>query len=403
MKTLEKRINKITILGKGTAGCIAASYFRNSTTAEVEWVHDSKKAPQSVGEGSTLPLGRNFWAELGMGFRTLDALGGSIKKGIRKVNYAGIGDYLHEFPLGEHAIHFSSKMLQQFVPQILEKKGVDIIDQEVKSYDDLDTDYIIDCSGVPSDWSDYTEAEFTSVNSVHIIQSPCNGPLFDFTFAVARPYGWVFAIPLAQRTSCGYLYNNTINTLEEVEKDMQAFMKEFRFETSDEINNFSFKNYYKKTNFTERVTYNGNASFFLEPMEASSVGTVDFINRTVTQIISNDLDFQSANTWYTRQVKETEHMIMLHYLNGSKFNTPFWEYSKERAVNSLNDMVRSNRFREIGSLALKNFSDPDFASMVSSTAGEYGQWPAYSYYQNFRGLNIAQTVDDAIRKAETGA
>jgi len=399
MKTLTRRINKIAILGKGTAGCIAASYFRDTTNTEIEWIYDSSKPAQSVGEGSTLPLGRSFWKELGMGYRTLDALGGSIKKGIRKINYQGIGDFLHEFPLGEHAIHFSSKMLQDYVPQVLEKKGVEVTDKTINNHDEVDADYIIDCTGVPSDWDDYETAEFISVNSVHIVQSPCKGPLFDFTFAVARPFGWVFAIPLGQRVSCGYLYNNTISTLEEVEKDMKAFMQEFRFDYSDQVNNFSFKNYYKKNNFTERVTYNGNASFFLEPMEASSVGTIDFVNRTLTQIINNDLDFTSANAFLRKQIKETEHMIMLHYLNGSKFDTPFWKYSKERAELSLEDMVKSNRFRDIGSNALKNFNDPKFTDMVGA---EYGQWPAFSYYQNFKGLNIAQIVDNAIRKAETG-
>ena len=30
MKGLNKRINKVAIIGKGTAGCIAASYFRKT-------------------------------------------------------------------------------------------------------------------------------------------------------------------------------------------------------------------------------------------------------------------------------------------------------------------------------------------------------------------------------------
>jgi len=41
MKTLTRRINKIAILGKGTAGCIAASYFRDTTNTEIEWIYDS--------------------------------------------------------------------------------------------------------------------------------------------------------------------------------------------------------------------------------------------------------------------------------------------------------------------------------------------------------------------------
>ena len=123
MKSLSKRINKVAIIGKGTAGCIAASYFRKTLNAEIEWIYDSDKPAQSVGEGSTIPLARGFFNELNMNYAALEYLGGSMKKGIRKIGYNGVGDYLHEFPLGELAIHFSSKMLQDYIPKVLESKG----------------------------------------------------------------------------------------------------------------------------------------------------------------------------------------------------------------------------------------------------------------------------------------
>jgi len=398
MKGLNKRINKVAIIGKGTAGCIAASYFRKTLNTEVEWIFDSNTPAQSVGEGSTIPLARGFFNELNMNYSTLDYLGGSIKKGIRKIGYNGVGDFLHEFPLGEHAIHFSSKMLQSYIPKVLESKGVDIVDKLVTSHDDVDADYIIDCTGAPKSLEDYDEAEYTTVNAAHIVQSPCRGPLFDYTFTVARPFGWVFAIPLADRTSCGYLYNKNINTLEEVEEDMKAFMSEFNFPYSDDINSLEFNSYHKKEVFTERATYNGNAAFFLEPMEATSVGTVDWINRTVVAMMQKDLDFKTANSFFKREIKQTEHMIMLHYLNGSKYNTPFWDAAKPRAEASAKEMVQSNMFRDIASLALQNFKEPDFPKMID--VGEYGQWPPYSYFQNFKGLAIAQKIDDLIREFE---
>ncbi len=401
MKGLSKRINKVAIIGKGTAGCISASYLRKTLNAEIEWIYDSEKPAQSVGEGSTIPLARGFFNELNMNYAALEYLGGSIKKGIRKIGYNGVGDYLHEFPLGELAIHFSSKMLQDYIPKVLESKGVDIIDKKITSHDEVDADYIIDCSGYPKDMKGYNEAEFTSVNAAHIVQSPCRGPLFDYTFTVARPFGWIFAIPLADRTSCGYLYNKDINTLEEVTEDMKAFMEEYRFPYSDNINSFEFQSYHKKEVFTERATYNGNAAFFLEPLEATSVGTIDWINRTVVAMMQKDLSFNEANSFFTKEIKQTEHMIMLHYLNGSKYNTPFWDFAKPRAEASAKEMVQSNLFRDIAALALKNFQEPDFPSMID--VGEYGQWPPYSYFQNFKGLAIAQNIDNLIREFETSS
>lgn len=399
-KSINKKINKITVIGKGTVGCIAASFFKDKTNADIEWIYDSKQAAQSVGEGSTLPFGRNFWAQVSMGFGTVDALGGSIKKGVRKIGYAGVGDYLHEFPLGDVAIHFSSKMLQDYVPSVLEKRGVDIIDKRVESYDDLDTDYIIDCSGRPKDFTEFHEAEYIAVNAAHIIQSPCRGPLFDYTLTVARPYGWIFAIPLVDRVSVGYLYNKDISTLDEVKVDMHEMMKQYGFPASEDTNSFTFNNYRRKNNFTDRVAYNGNASYFLEPLEATSVGTADHINETILHMFQHDTPITSSNLWYQGELKATEQMIMLHYLNGSKYKTPFWEYASERAAKSLEEMIKSNKFRDIAALALANFKEPDFSKLVGQP-GEYGQWPAYSYLQNFKGLGIAQTIDNKIREFET--
>src|SRR6056300_360819 len=347
LRSINKKIDKITILGKGTVGCLAASYFSKNTNAEIEWIYDSKIEAQSVGEGSTLPFGQGFWREANMGWGTLEVLGGSIKKGIRKIGYGGIGDYLHEFPLGSTAIHFSSRMLQKYIPNVLESRGVDIVDRNISSHDDIDADYIIDCSGRPKDFTDFYEAEHIAVNAAYIVQSPCRGPLFDYTLTVARPHGWIFGIPLADRVSIGYLYNENISTKEEVMQDLKEMMAEYGFPQSNQINSFSFNNYYRKENFTERVAYNGNASYFLEPLEATSVGTADHINQAVLGMIRHDRPLVSSNAWYINELKATEQMIMMHYLNGSKYKTPFWEYAGERAAKSMKEMVKSNKFRDI--------------------------------------------------------
>jgi len=393
-RSYTQQIKKITILGAGTAGCISASFFKKNTQAEIEWIFDSGTPAQSVGEGSTLPLVKGLWSELNFRFTDLERMGGSIKKGIRKVGWSGPGDYIHEFPFGEHAMHFSSRMLQEWVPQQLKNRAVNVIDKKITSHNDIDADLIIDCSGRPKDFTDFHQAEYIALNAAHVVQSPCRGPLFDYTFCVARPFGWVFAIPLADRTSCGYLYNENINTLDEVMDDMKEFMEEFRFPYSDNQNNFSFKNYYRKENYTDRVVYNGNASFFLEPMEATSVGAVDRINRAVLDMLQHDVSLVSSNSWYIKDMKQTEHMIMLHYLKKGKYDTKFWDYARERAERSLDEAVTSTKFRDLISLSLKNYQQAEFDTLVGP---EYGQWPAYSYLQNLKGLDIAREVDDKIR------
>ena len=58
-------------------------------------------------------------------------------------------------------------------------------------------------------------------------------------------------IPLQNRCSIGYMYNNKINSLEEVKEDVKNIFEEFNLQPSETTNAFSFKNYYRNTNFED--------------------------------------------------------------------------------------------------------------------------------------------------------
>jgi hypothetical protein len=92
-------------------------------------------------------------------------------------------------------------------------------------------------------------------------------------------YGWVFGIPLQNRISIGYLYNSDINSIEDIKKDIQNVFDEYHLTPSEKTQNFSFNSFYRKNNFSSKVIYNGNASFFLEPLEATSTGLSTYIYR----------------------------------------------------------------------------------------------------------------------------
>ena len=79
MRQINQKINKFTILGAGTAGCLTASFIKKHTNAEVEWIFDSNTPAQSVGEGSTIPLATSLFKELGFNYTLLDIMGGSLK------------------------------------------------------------------------------------------------------------------------------------------------------------------------------------------------------------------------------------------------------------------------------------------------------------------------------------
>ena len=85
---------------------------------------------------------------------------------------------------------------------------------------------------------------------------------------------------------------------------------DFNLIPSTDTNSFSFNNYYRKQNFTDRVVYNGNASFFLEPMEATSVGCMDHIQRISWEIWNNNMDVNLANDLYIQKMKNFQLNLM---------------------------------------------------------------------------------------------
>jgi hypothetical protein len=379
-------MKKITVIGAGTAGVLSLSHFLRWTDWEIEWYNDTSIKPQAVGEGSTLDLPQNLYFYHNFRFDDLEKIDGTYKLGIRKKYWGELGkDFIHYFPPGSGAYHFNAVKLQNYIRErVSSNPRVRHVDGHVSTYDQIDSNYIMDCSGKPSNYDDFEMSDFIPVNSVYVTQCWWDHAEFNYTLAIARPYGWVFGIPLQNRCSIGYMYNNNINTLDQVKEDVQHIFEEFRLTPSDTTNAFSFKNYYRKKNFDGRVAYNGNASFFLEPLEATSIGFMDKINRRAFDVWNDYKDLEAANVFYTQKVKEIENVIMLHYAAGSVFDTEFWHWAQERGQRNISSLLNNRVFK----LMLASATGNMYEDMDDDGDKNYGTWARFSFQQNFQGLGL---------------
>lgn len=369
---------RIAIIGKGTAGVLSALHMSTyADKCEFDWYYDDAIPTQAVGEGSTLVLPKNLRDTINFGHFDLDKIDGSFKLGIYKKNWGGSGEFMHPFRPPDISYHFNALKLQEFL--------FDKIKDRFKHYSsnvdakDVDADFVMDCSGKPSDYDEFETAEYIPVNSVHVTQCNWDYTRFQYTLAIARPYGWVFGIPLATRCSIGYMYNNNLNTLDEVKEDVLHVLKEFNLVGSKE-NSFSFNNYYRKQNFSNdgRIAYNGNASFFLEPLEATSIQMIDYIQRMAFDIWNNTITVDYANSRYHNLIREIRNMIMLHYSVGSKFNSPFWDYAIQQGRECVMSLETDTRFREI----LNNLNNFNY------NIEDYGTWTIPSFKVNLTELGL---------------
>ena len=393
------RKKKVAILGRGTAGAISATLLYKKEGFNVDWIYDSNIKTQAVGEGSILGLPKLLYKHLGFTFADLNSIDGTFKIGLKKDGWGNLDKpFFHYFTSGEYGYHFNALKLQDFVTDRV-SDAINLCDMNVKSYDDIDADHIIDCSGRKAIDDSYTMSEYMPINSAYVTQCYWDVPKFNYTLAIARPYGWVFGVPLKNRCSIGYMYNNKINSLDEVKEDVKHLFEEYDLIPSEHTNSITFPNYYKKQNYTDRVSYNGNASFFLEPLEATSISFMTDITEHTILFLNRTISLNMANNFYDSRVNEIENVIMMHYFAGSKYKTEFWQNAKTLGYKNLQDSAMY--FKEIvgyslreefklGSVKHINANHPPnhTGHMPQHILNEYGTWTPGSFNLNIHGLGI---------------
>lgn len=398
------RKKKLAVLGRGTAGAISMAQLLSQDdityNADVEWYFDSKINPQAVGEGSTLALPATLSRSIGFVHNELELIHGTFKHGIRKMNWGPEGkDFFHPFPPPGVGYHFNALELQKHIFDRI-KDQVTLNDGNITS-DQIDADYVIDCSGSPTNTDDIEVTKYIPVNAAYVTQCFWDLPRFQYTLTIARPYGWVFGIPLQNRCSIGYMFNDTITSLDEVKEDVKNIFDEFNLTPSTTTNELHFKNYHRKANFTNRVAYNGNASLFLEPIEATTLSTVIQVNNWAHGIIENPLLVNNTNSMYLDRLRNTERMIMFHYFAGSTFKSAFWDYAEERGRKCMEEAVADSNWMKKYEISKQvNFREPlGLADALwRAKHREHGgeDWPMWSYYVNLSsmGMNIYDKIDE---------
>ena len=330
---------RVGIIGKGLSGILTALIWKaQHPKVELELFYDKSIPTEPVGSGS--------WPNLlqllnDISYRcpqyTSD-WNNSLWQSTPKVaiRYEGWGkkdSWAHGFGYSNVAMHFDPQEFQDYFCN----SGIFNVTEKHVEYDDIDADYIYDCAGYPKDYNDcYTLKN--PINKVLLANLP---PSFDensiFTRTVATPDGWCFVIPLKDRVSLGYLYNDLITTDEEAEDNFKE-----QFGVTNIFNKISFKNYCAKNPvIDDRIFLNGNKYFFIEPLEATAIYSyMNWISRSITAIYQR-IPFKEIVDINQKLVKYNADFILKHYSYGSKYNTPFWHYAKRLSVDNsdLDDII----------------------------------------------------------------
>ena len=263
-------------------------------------------------------------------------------------HYEPLHDNINQF-------HFDTHKLNNFLHKKCKERNIEIYDDVISQVEiDNDgfikhligeqqniysSDMYIDCSGfkrllinkLGAKWVD--KSEYLPMNSAIAFPTGYVENIPSFTEATALSSGWSWRIPTQERFGNGYVYCdsfiNDTNAVAEISSHYQTKLqidnievgKKFKF-TAGHVDKFWIKN----------CVAIGLSGIFVEPLEASSIGTTiqqcaNLIS--VLQFYSKDQE-HTANRYNAIMTQVCENIvdfIQLHYFT-QRDDTEFWRWCK---------------------------------------------------------------------------
>ena len=360
-----KSLRKIAVVGRGTAGSLAAASVTRlhpDPDHELHHIYDSRIPVIGVGEGSWPSLVQELQRLTDLPHETVQQrLNGTRKYGVA---FEGWGrrnrDFTHYFTPQQvsYAYHLSADVMADLLHAGTRARHIDAKVLDITRIEDGAEvafegraperyDLVFDARGFPRELAPdrHIDISFIPTNTAVIRRCPSligeaeAGPVLQHTYtrAVARPHGWIFVIPLTVHTSYGYIFNRDVSSLDDVEADFDRFLD------ADGVSEFEQRAVIRFPNFVHRRIYDGaiarvgNAAAFMEPLEATAIVSAQLQIGMVLQIRLHrpaehrDRDAPVVNRFLVNNMLCYGLFVGWHYSCGSVHDTEFWRFARDRA------------------------------------------------------------------------
>ena len=383
-------LNDVVIVGGGTSGWLSTLYFL-SRNKKVTLIESKDILPIGVGEGSW----PNIHKILDYANLNLDDINATEKYGINYIDWysnqsSEYNNWYHPF-IEKQAIHFE---VGKLIP-LLKEKCIDKINYiqdtvidcnlknngyiesiELSNNNNITGQLFIDCTGFERklisnmnptlvDASKYIPVG--SAITTHI-DRPNQGDMF-WTKAIALSSGWSWEIPLQDKTGVGYVYSDKFITSEDAEKEFSEYLG-----MDVEFKHIKWDSGFLEKSFIKNCLAIGLSSGFLEPLEATSIGT------TVRQLVWLD-KYLNNQSLYNKKVnhsyRQSRDYILSHYILNRRDDSEFWKYVKNLPISNELEAL----FDDYQSYVLNTH--------ISKSAVEYA--PSWKYM--FEGMNFPNDID----------
>ena len=385
---MNNSIKNLLVVGGGTAGYIAALLLKKRFNFDVTLIYSDEIGTIGVGEGSTEHF-REFMNFLGISqYDIIKNCDATFKCGVMFEDWAN-KDYLHmvESPfnlkIGDYSLiyakqiasgtnkfhhsafwnnnidsgfinnkslyvtnqyHFNTEKLNNYLKQLAIDLGITVVEDSIdKVFVDEKTgvirsvrgkkqlyayDFYIDATGfkrvllneLGAKWSSY--GNYLKMKAAITFQTPDEDNYNFWTLAKAMDYGWLFRIPVWGRYGNGYVYDSDFITADQAKREVENIYGR-EIEISKQ---FHFDPGHVDRAWIKNCVGIGLSSSFVEPLEATSIGTsIQQIFLLMTKLSNyTDNSVVEYNKEFLSIMDNIRDFILLHYLCG-KNNTEFWK------------------------------------------------------------------------------
>ena len=419
-----KTLRRVAVVGRGTAGSLAAasvSRMHPDSNLELHHIYDSRIPVIGVGEGSWPSLVQELQQLTNVSHQVVQQrLMGTRKYGVAFEGWGRRGrDFTHYFTPQQvsYGYHLSADLMADLLHECSHARHIDAKVNEInrvkggaevrfEGRESERYDLVFDARGFPRELQpeQHIDVSFIPTNTAVIRRCPAiirkakDGPVTEHTYtrAVARPHGWIFVIPLTIHTSYGYIFNKNVSNIDEVEADFDKFLE------TDGVSEFEQRAVIPFPNFVHRQIYDGavarigNAAAFMEPLEATAIVAAQLqigmvLNMRLNRLIEHlERDAPTVNRFLVKRMLSYGLFVGWHYSSGSRYDTDFWRYARERAWPKHRKAAGPE---ETGCDALHGFDE--MIKLLDQPVIDKADWnrmcavPLTSYSQMSQGLGCA--------------
>ena len=261
--------------------------------------------------------------------------------------------------------HFDTFMLNDFLIGVCFKRMIKFIDDEVShlNFDQngnieslllssgasVSADLWVDATGFRRElmsklnnnsWQSFSNELIVDSAIAFPTESDPNGKIRPYTRAKAASSGWMWEIPTQSRRGNGYVYSSAHISDEEAIEEARK-ISGYQIEPA---RSFRFDPGYYSEQWKKNCVAVGLASSFVEPLEATSIGSTIIQAMHIAQYASSfSLGSEKLVAGYNRKMQSMmlniKDMIRLHYMSDRR-DTEFWrDASNAKISDSLQNLI----------------------------------------------------------------